>query len=101
MSTTRPGAFGMPAATVVEGGLSQQVAGFGVYGYLNKSFYGELTSYQTAKGALSFLSYGNEPGSATSPLTQLDGNNLYWRLAYTKEWDAHNIMAGESGWFIY
>jgi hypothetical protein len=96
MSTTRPNAFGM-SSTMVEGGLAQQVAGIGAYFYLNKSFYAELTSYQTAKGALSFLSYGSEPGSLTSPLTQLDGNSPYWRLAYTHEWGAHNIMIGAFG----
>ena len=97
VSTTQAANGSLPAATLLEGGLAQHVAGVGGYVYLNKNLYAELTSYQTAKGALSFLSYGNQPGDLAAPLTHLDGNALYWRLAYTKEWDAHNIMIGGMG----
>lgn len=88
---------GLPNATAIEGRLASQVAGIGAYTYINQSFYAELTSYQTAKDAFSFLSYGSAQGSPDHALTILDGNALYWRLAYTKAWDASNIMVGAFG----
>ncbi len=99
MSTTQGAYGGLPYSTLLEGGLAQKVAGVGAYAYLNKSFYAELTSYQAAKGALSFMSYPTLSGDANHAFggTYLDGNNLYWRLAYTKEWDAHNFMVGAFG----
>ena len=97
VSTTH-GAFGaLPVATLVEGALAQQVAGIGGYAFLNKSVYAEITSYQTAKGSTSFLSYGSKTGDSNHPLTLLDGNALYWRLAYTHEWGAQNMMVGAFG----
>jgi len=89
--------YGLPAATLVEGALAQQVAGIGAYALWNQRIYAELTSYQTAKDALSFLSYGNSAGNPDHPLTYLDGSALYWRLAYTKAWDANNLMVGAFG----
>lgn len=97
VSSTKAPNGSLPAATLLEGGLAQHVAGVGGYFYLNRNVYAELTSYQTAKGSLSFLSYGNQPGDPAAPLIHLDGNALYWRLAYTKDWDAHNIMIGALG----
>ncbi len=82
---------GLPTSTLVEGTLAQQVAGIGAYVYLNQHYYAELTSYQNAVGGLSFLHYGNN-----APTT-LDGSSLYWRLAYTREWNAHNMMVGAFG----
>lgn len=102
VSTTNQGinnqaAGAMPAGTFVEGALAQQVAGIGGYLYWNKSIYAELTSYRTATGGWSFLSYGSNAGDTNHPLTFLDGNALYWRLAYTHDWGAHNIMVGAFG----
>ena len=89
------GAFGgVPVSTLIEGALAQQVAGIGVYAYLNKSFYAELTSYQTAKGGWSFLSMGNKKGDTYHPLTYMDGSSPYLRLALTHEWGAQNVMLG-------
>ena len=85
-------AFGrLPVSTLIEGSLAQQVAGVGGYVYLNGHYYAELTSYQNAVGGLSFLHYGNN-----APNT-LDGGATYWRLAYTREWNAHNMMVGAFG----
>ncbi|WP_342620794.1 cytochrome C [Rhodoferax sp. GW822-FHT02A01] len=99
MSTTQGAFGGLPYTTLLEGGLSQKVAGIGGYIYLDKTYYAELTSYQAAKGGLSFLSYPTQSGDTSHPFagTYVDGNNLYWRLAYTREWDAHNIMVGAFG----
>jgi hypothetical protein len=89
------GAFsGTPASTMIEGALAQQVAGIGAYAYLNKSFYVELTSYQTAKDMWSFLSLGNKRGDTYHPLIYMDGSSPYLRMAYTHEWGAQNVMMG-------
>lgn len=98
--TTTQGAFGgLPYATLLEGGLAQKVSGIGGYVYLAKTIYAELTSYQAARGPLSFMSYPTQSGDTSHPFggMYVDGSNLYWRLAYTREWDAHNIMLGAFG----
>lgn len=99
MATTQGAFGGLPYTTLLEGGLAQKVAGIGGYVYLDKTYYAELTSYQAAKGALSFMSYPTQSGDANHAFggTYVDGSNLYWRLAYTREWDAHNIMVGAFG----
>lgn len=92
------GAFaGLPVSTLLEGSLAQQVAGMGLYAYLNKSLYLEFSNYQTAKGFWSFLSLGNRTGDANHPLTYIAGSSPYVRLAYTREWGAQNIMLGAFG----
>lgn len=70
------------------------VAGLTAYMYLNRSIYGELGFYRTANQGLSFMSAGiNDAGT-----THLQGNNNpYWRLAYTHQWGANDIMVGASG----
>jgi hypothetical protein len=90
---TTLGAFpGAPTTTFLES--QQQLAGIGAYAYLNQSFYAELSSYQTAKGAWQFLSLGSRTGDLNHPLTYVSGSNPYMRLAYTHEWGAHNVMVG-------
>ena len=74
-------------------GSGGNIAGATAYAYLNKSVYAELGLYGTAKSALSFMS----AGIADINRTNLSGTNPYWRLAYTREWGAHNIMLGTSG----
>lgn len=97
VSTTHGAFGGLPASTLVEGALAQQVAGIGGYAFVNQSVYAELTSYQTAKGATSFLSYGSKAGDPNHPLTFLDGKAIYWRLAYTHDWGPQNVMVGAFG----
>src|SRR5262249_18155182 len=66
---TGPPAFGFPfpppprgrppaAATFIDGGLAQQVAGLGGYAMWKKTLYGELSFYRTADGAFSVLRQG-------------------------------------------
>jgi hypothetical protein len=87
----------MPKATQIEGGLAAQVAGVGGYVYLNRHWYAELTSYQTAKGALAFLGYPKDYGNSANPATNLDGNSNYWRVAYTQDVGPHSFMVGALG----
>ena len=94
----RNGALGVPndvAATFIESG-NGPFAGFGGYVYWDKTIYLELTSYQTAHNGLSFLSLGHHANDAlgNNLLTFIDGSAPYARVAYTKEYGAHNIMFG-------
>jgi hypothetical protein len=74
-------------------GSGGNIAGASAYGYLNKTFYGELGLYRSATHAFSFMS----AGTADINKTKLGGTNPYWRLAYTGEWGPHNLMVGTSG----
>jgi hypothetical protein len=74
-------------------GAGGNVAGATAYAYWNRTLYGELGLYRTADGALSIMS----AGVADADKTRLGGTNPYWRLAYTREWGAHNLMVGASG----
>ena len=70
------------------------VAGINAYAYWNQNYYAELGFYGTAKGIVRPLSWG----TPTAGLTYLKGlDNPYWRLAYTRELGAHNIMVGATG----
>ncbi len=69
------------------------LAGVTAYGYWNKTIYAELGGYATSRGALSFMSAGLK----NDEITKLRGINPYWRLAWTHEWGAHNIMLGTAG----
>lgn len=40
-------------------------------------------------------------GTDQSSITHLSGANPYWRLAYTHEWGANNIMVGATGMLAY
>lgn len=99
-------AFGFPfttapngiahAATLIDGGLAQQVAGIGAYVYWNRTIYAEMTGYHTADGPFSPLRAGQNihvPGG----VKRLDGFNPYWRFAYNREWGASSIMVGTYG----
>jgi len=94
--TASPTAVLPTAGTVIEGGLAQQVAGVGVYGFYDKTWYAELSNYRTADGAFSVLRAGqdiNTPGG----VARLNGNNPYIRLAYNREWGANSLMLGAFG----
>jgi hypothetical protein len=69
------------------------VAGITAYAYLDKTWYGELGFYGTADGAFRIFREGMDDAD----ITRLQGYNPYWRFAYTREWGAHNLMAGTTG----
>ena len=83
------------AATLIEGGLAQQVAGLSAYSMWNHMVYAELGAYRTADGAFSILRAGIDRDSAAV----LKGGAPYWRLALQHEWDegTHSVMAGTYG----
>ncbi len=88
-----PTRFGITGAstTPMIAQLGQQVVGLGAYAFWNKTVYAEVASYQTAKGAFSFLKAGNTIGN------RLQGSNPYVRVALNREWGPHNAMIGAFG----
>lgn len=81
----------MPAATpLIDGGLSQQVAGLTVYGFFNDLVYGEAGLYRAA------------PLGIERPLPRegtLDGVAPYWRVALQHECGDTNLEVGHFGIF--
>lgn len=69
------------------------IAGVTTYASWNKTIYAEAGVYRTADNALRFMSGGVD----SSGITRLNGTNPYWRLAYTREWGASNLMIGATG----
>ncbi len=83
-------------ATVIDGGLGQQVAGLGGYFWYDRHLYGELSLYGNANHFFRALSAG-QPWDKHE-VTRVDGrDNPYWRLAWNEEWGAHSLMVGTYG----
>ncbi len=94
--TAPPNGIGPAAATTIDGGLAQQVAGLGAYVFWNRTWYAELAGYRTADGVFSWLRKGQDthtPGG----VARLAGTNPYLRLAYNREWGPHSLMLGGYG----
>lgn len=94
--TTPPNGIGPAAATLIDGGLGQQVAGVGAYVYWNSTIYAEFAGYRTADGVFSALRAGQDTHSPGG-VARLNGYNPYWRLAYNHEWGPSSIMFGTYG----
>ncbi len=94
--TASPTAVGPTAGTQIEGALGQQVAGLGVYGFYDRTWYGEVTAYRTADGVFSVLRHGQDIGTSGG-VSRLQGYNPYVRVAYNKEWGAQSLMLGAFG----
>jgi hypothetical protein len=84
------------AATLIDGGLAQQVAGLGGYVWWKKSLYAEVSFYRTADGAFSFLRAGQDIHT-DGGVAALKGYNPYWRLAYSHDWGPNSMMIGTYG----
>jgi hypothetical protein len=81
------------AATIIEGGLAQSVAGLGIYGFWNQLIYGEVSLYRSA-----------QQGGAHPPDGSSSGiiNNVapYWRVYLQKQLDeTQTIEVGTLGMF--
>jgi hypothetical protein len=97
--TSSPLAQTPAAATLIDGRLAQQVAGFGAYAFWKKTIYGELSFYRTADGPFSWMRIGQDiytPGG----VNRLSGANPYWRLAYNQEFGPHSLMIGTYGIYV-
>jgi len=74
------------AGTLIEGGLSQQVAGFGAYAMVADSYYVDVGAYRTIGASLQ-RSLGIDPTGET----QVTGLAPYWRLAVDR-------LVGDAHW---
>ena len=81
-------------ATLVDGGLAQQVAGMGAYVFWKKSLYAEFSLYRNADGAFSWMRAGDNAAG-------LKGYNPYFRVAYSHEWGSHSAMVGAYGLSVH
>jgi len=83
------------AATLIDGGLGQQVVGLGAYAMVNQTLYAEIAPYRTADGAFSVFRAGTD--KTTDAV--LKGTAPYWRLALQHAWNegTHSAMIGTYG----
>jgi len=82
------------AASLIDGGLAQQVAGLGTYAYWNNMVYGEFSAYRSApQGAAG-------PPDGSSELTT-KGVAPYWRIALERQWGPQNVMLGTYGLYAH
>ena len=97
--TASPLAQTPAAATLIDGGLAQQVAGVGAYAFWQKTLYGAVAAYRTANVAGNLLRAGtpyNTPGGVIT----VNNFNPYWRFAYAHDWGPHSIMFGTYGMVV-
>jgi hypothetical protein len=78
------------AATMIEGGLSQQVAGLGAYAFFNNLIYTEFSLYRSAP-----LGVPAPPDS--NAVSIIKGVSPYWRVALQKNWAKHYLEIGTFG----
>ena len=83
------------AAVLLDGGLGQQVVGFGAYTLWDQTLYAEVAGYRTADRAFSVFRAGTD--KTTDAV--LDGYAPYWRLALQHLWGdgTHSAMIGTYG----
>jgi hypothetical protein len=83
-------------SSLIDGGLSQQVAGIGGYFWWDRHLYGELSLYGNANGSFRVLSAGQNWHDGS--VTRVDSrDNPYWRLAWNEDWGANSLMLGTYG----
>jgi len=85
-------AAGSPPAPLIDGGLAQQVAGFGGYMFVDNSFYIDLAAYHTLSPQ-----FQNDMGINPNDETQVTDLAPYWRFAYTKAVDNNSYEIGTFG----
>ena len=89
---TSPLAATPSAATLIDGGLSQQVLGIGAYTLWNKHWYIDIGGYKT-------LGSGFQKAMGVDPEgeSEIAGVAPYWRLAYTTKWGSSSWELGTFG----
>lgn len=78
------------AATLIDGGLGQSVAGLGAYTFWNNLLYGELSVYRSAQQG------GPHPPDATSEGI-VKGFTPYWRVALSHDFSGNYLELGTFG----
>jgi len=97
-STRNYSTYGLPFSTRLSA-YSIHNPGYGVYGYVNQNFYGEVNLYQSGgAGAMSWMTYPASNSNPNNPPSYLQGLNPYFRFAYQSDEHAgHNWMIGVLG----
>ena len=98
--TSSPLASTPAVATQIDGGLGQQVAGVGVYGWWKKMVYGEVSFYHTANNGFAFLRSGQDTHTDGGVAAIQNWNNPYWRVALSHDWGANSAMIGTYGMIV-
>lgn len=80
------------AGTLIEGGLSQEVAGLGAYMMLSNSLYLEVAGYHTLS-----IPFQRAMGIPPAGEPETRGVAPYWRLAYTKPIGNQTVEFGTFG----
>lgn len=78
------------AATMIDGGLGQAVAGLGAYGLWDNLLYAEASVYRSAAQG------GPNPPDSTSSMT-IQGGAPYWRVALQHQWGNDYLEVGTYG----
>ncbi|MGB7213191.1 MAG: hypothetical protein WBC97_11270 [Gemmatimonadales bacterium] len=78
------------AATLIDGGLAQAVAGLGAYGLWDNLVYAEASVYRSAAQG------GPNPPDAGSSMT-IQGGAPYWRLTLQRQWASDFLAIGTYG----
>jgi hypothetical protein len=94
--TSSPLAPTPDAATLIDGGLAQQVAGLGAYAFWKKTIYAEFSAYRTANVLGNVLRAG-QPYDSPGGVLAITNFNPYWRVAYSHDWGVNSIMLGTYG----
>jgi hypothetical protein len=80
------------AATLIEGGLAQEVVGVSPYIYWNRLIYAEVGGYRTL-GNRALYELGANPGGVSA----INGVAPYWRLAFEPQWGPNAWEVGTFG----
>jgi hypothetical protein len=80
------------AATLIEGGLAQQVVGVDPYVYWNRLVYAEFGAYRTLGTRLL-----DEVGANPNPPSPINGVAPYWRVAVEPQWGPNSWEVGTFG----
>ena len=80
------------AATIIDGTLSQQVGGLGVYAIWNTMVYGEITLYRTNNKGIT-----RPLGAGTTTSVVVDDAAPYWRLALQYQRERNSFFLGTYG----
>ncbi len=80
------------AGTIVDGVLSRQVGGIGIYGFWNNLIYADFSIYRSNNKGIT-----RPFGAGTTIDTVVDGAVPYWRVALQHQWNQHSFMLGTYG----
>src|SRR6266446_3889162 len=80
------------AATLIDGGLAQHVAGLTVYALWHQLLYSEVGAYRALPAGLQ-----RTVGIVPEGEQQIDGFAPYWRLAVQRDWGPHDVSVGTFG----